>query len=1324
MRAGDLVDDRFAVENLAGTGAMGAVYRARDRLTGAEVALKVMRGSAAEGPRFAREAQVLAELRHPAIVQYIGHGRTTTGERYLAMEWLEGETLSERLARLGLRMRETVALGLRVAEGLGVAHKSGVIHRDIKPGNLFLPGGLIERVKLFDFGIARLAPAAAAEDERQLTRTGVMIGTPGYMSPEQARGERAIDARADVFSLGCVLFKCLTGRGAFEGDDPFSILVKTVMAAAPRPSELREDIPEPLDDLVVRMLSKAPADRPSDGAAVAAALGALGDLWGESAPLSRRVPSGLTTREQRVLSVVLARPAAPEPGSPSAAPLLETRMDPAADTLSEAELAEYVQAARAAVEARGGNLELIAGGSLLVTVAPSAAATDQAAGAARCALAMRAALPDAPIAVATGRGRVGDRKPAGEAIDRAAALLREAAPTHGLPPIRIDEVTAGLLDAGFDVGGDLSGLILRGVREIGESTRTLLGKPSPCVGRDREIASLEAIFDECIGEPGARAVLVTGPAGVGKSRLRHELLRRIEERREPVEVWIGHGDPMSAGSAFGIIAQAIRRVLGASGGEALPLSRQKIRARVGRHLGRREAAWPTPTEADLGRVSEFLGELVGVPFPDDDSVQLRAARRDAMLMGDQMQRAFHDFLAAECAAQPVVLVLEGLHWGDLPSVTFVDGALRALRDAPLMVVALARPDVHDIFPKLWASREIEEIRLGSLGRRASERLIQDTLGAATSVMTVVRLVEQAAGNAFYLEELIRAVADGKGDALPQTVLAMVQSRLEGLEIEARRVLRAASVFGQVFWKGAVTALLGGDDAAAEAPRWLTTLVDREIIARQGSGRFPGEDEYVFRQALVREAAYAMLTEADRALGHRLAGDWLERAGETEAAVPAEHFERGGEPARAIGWYRRAAEQALEGNDLAAVLERAERGVRCGASGEVLGEFRRLQAAAHRWRGENAQAETRSLEAMRWLPRGSASWYRAAVEALLASSRIGKIAELAEIGREVQGAVLSGRPSGAGVIAWERAAALLLVAGRQDLAEPLIQELEPIAEPIAARDPVVRARIDMLRGLRALAAGDPGTYVQLHALAAVSFDETGDARAAASARLSVGYGHLEIGAYVEAERYLRDAIAATERMGLHAVSANAKRYLGSVLARLGMLDEARATETEAIQTFRDQGNRRMEAASRSELAFICALAGDLVDAERQARLSVELMSESPSARLDDLATLAYVLIARQRCEPALAAAHEALALLESLGGINWSESRVRLVHAEALHATGNTEAARAAIEVARASLLARAAKIKDPSWRASFLDRVPENARTLELARQWGVSGAS
>src|SRR5262249_36759792 len=162
--------------------------------------------------------------------------------------------------------------------------------------------------------------------------------------------------------------------------------------------------------------------------------------------------------------------------------------------------------------------------------------------------------------------------------------------------------------------------------------------------------------------------------------------------------------------------------------------RQKLRARIGRHLGER-AGWPTPSEADLQRMVEFLGEVAAVPCPaEEGSVQLQAARRDAMLMGDQMRRAWEDFLAAACAARPVVLVLEDLHWGDLPSVKFVGAALRTLADAPLTVLALARPEVHGLFPRMWADGggRVTEIRLSALTRKASEALVREVLGSDAS----------------------------------------------------------------------------------------------------------------------------------------------------------------------------------------------------------------------------------------------------------------------------------------------------------------------------------------------------------------------------------------------------------------------------------------------------------------------------------------------------------------------------------------------------------------------------------------------------------------
>src|SRR5262249_11180186 len=158
--------------------------------------------------------------------------------------------------------------------------------------------------------------------------------------------------------------------------------------------------------------------------------------------------------------------------------------------------------------------------------------------------------------------------------------------------------------------------------------------------------------------------------------------------------------------------------------------------------------------------------------------------------------------------------------------------------------------------------------------------------------------------------------------LPESIVAMVQARLEKLPAEARRVLRAASIFGQTFWRGGVVTLLGGTTQVAD---WLDFLGEQEIISRQPSSRYGGEEGYNFRHALLKDGAYAMLTHGDRSLGHRLAGDWFERVGESDAMMMAEHFERGEARNRALQWYPLAARQALEGSDLEGAFSRAELG---------------------------------------------------------------------------------------------------------------------------------------------------------------------------------------------------------------------------------------------------------------------------------------------------------------------------------------------------------------------------------------------------------------
>jgi serine/threonine protein kinase len=270
LEAGDLVGDRFRIERLAGRGGMGSVYRAEDLRTGTHAAVKVTgRQTVAVRERFLREAAVLAELSHPRIVRYVAQGLTPQGCPFLAMDWLDGEDLCERLARKGLDAVESLAVVRRACEGLAVAHARGVVHRDIKPSNLFLVGGDPAGTKVIDFGVARVEAAVTT-----LTRPGTSLGTAGYMSPEQAMEAADVDARADVFALGCVLYECLTGRPAFGGR-PAAVIVKLLRDNPRRPSELVPDLDASVDALVARLLAKDREARPRDAAEVLRELDAL-----------------------------------------------------------------------------------------------------------------------------------------------------------------------------------------------------------------------------------------------------------------------------------------------------------------------------------------------------------------------------------------------------------------------------------------------------------------------------------------------------------------------------------------------------------------------------------------------------------------------------------------------------------------------------------------------------------------------------------------------------------------------------------------------------------------------------------------------------------------------------------------------------------------------------------------------------------------------------------------------------------------------------------------------------------------------------------------
>ncbi|WP_438013574.1 protein kinase [Sorangium sp. So ce315] len=880
MREGTLVAGRFEVHSLAGAGGMGTVYRATDRLTGRPVALKVAPPELA--PRFRREARLLEAVQHPLIVQHIAHGTSDDGALWLAMEWLDGVTLGQRLDQGALPVADALLVAHQIAEALAAVHAVGITHRDLKPSNVLLRDGRIDGVVLLDFGVAR-----AAASTTLVTEASSLVGSLGYVAPEQARGDAEVDARADVFALGVLLFESVAGQRPFAADDPLAEVCRILLEEAPRLAGRRPDVPPPIDQLVARLLAKDPAARPADGRAAAAALAETRALLARSPGEGQSgAPASVTGDERQLISVVLVDLGAAE-------------IEPASDRGAERVVAEVA-------EAFGGDRVRLAGGTRMVILTSQGdevfsgrggvgtmVAFDLAARAAQCALAMKARLPGRPVALATGRAQVRERLPAGDVIDRAVAGLREAG-----DEVRVDEVTAGLAAPRFEVTGGGPSFLLKGERDGSEPEGTLLGRVTAFVGRDRELAMLRGLFEQSADEPVARAALVLGEAGIGKTRLRCELVRAVRDGDPRASVYVARGDPIAAGAPFGMLGEVVLAAAGCLPGEPIEARRAKIRDHVAR-VAPAALASPTsltppppPTQADdARRVAWFLGEIAGSPFDDPDP-ELRAARADAVLLGDQVRRAVLDWLAARCAAGPIVVALDDMHWSDHASVAVLDEALQALSDRPLLVLGFARHSVTETFPGLWAQRGVQHIKLGPLSQRASERLVRSVFGDELAPSEVARLVEHADGHPFFLEELMRARAEGRSD-LPPTVVALMHTRIEALPAEARRTLRAASLFGGSFWPEGVRQLLGAGTPAESVDRWLKSLLEEELIARRGASRYPGHEELTFRHALVLDAAYGMLTDGDRRAGHQAAARWLRSVGERDERVLAEHTERGG-----------------------------------------------------------------------------------------------------------------------------------------------------------------------------------------------------------------------------------------------------------------------------------------------------------------------------------------------------------------------------------------------------------------------------------------------
>lgn len=1268
-----LSSERYELLCEVGAGAFGVVYKARDQHDGRLVALKVLHrcDTATEG-RFQREGTLLAKLQHPNIVRYVDHGRTTSGQSYMAMEWLEGATLRERLQRGPLSASETHSVLRGLVGALHAAEQQGIVHRDLKPANVLLADNDVSKAKLLDFGLAR-----RAEESQAFTQLGANVGSPLYMSPEQARGDIVHRTSSDTFSLGSVAYECLTGRAPFHGPTILATLAKICLEEPERLEIAAPRTPIGLAKLIHTMLHKEAEQRPGylalseelskielDGDAAASALG-------PETSRSRADKSTNIRAQQRVLCALLI-------GG------------------SEDEEHSLQQSLRALFVRCGARCEQLREGSRILLFDQRLAPAEQAMAAARCGLAVLDMLPDVPIALCTGRSLLDGAQLGSDLFGRGGLQLL----TTPAGTLSVDKTSAAILAERFELHETVNFIELRGERSARETPRTLLGRPTPFVGRDREIARLCSLVDEAVEERTARAVLVTAAAGAGKSRLRYELLQKLRTLDEPPRVIVARGDAIRMATPRAALATALRNYAQLElETEPLEMSRDKLVACTQRVL-QKERALP---------IAAALGELCGVPFSDEASPELNACRRDPQLLSERLLLSFCEWLEAECKAQPVLLCVEDLHWCDAATVRYLDAALRSASAQPLVVMAFARPEVRDLFPTLWCERDLMEVRLPKISARAAEQLLTQVTGTELSPALLAQLVERADGNPFFLEELVRGVHEQqKPNELPDTILGIVQTRLDALGEDAKLVLRAASTFGQVFSAEGLRALLDHDGGHFDLRGWLDLLCARELLFTRGGA----EPEYVFRHALIRDAAYALLTDEARTLWHRLAAAWLLQRGNHEPSVLAAHFEQGGLLPEASAWYGKATVRAWESDALDEVVRSGERAVTCGAQGSELGELSAIVAEALSYAGHAERAMQWGLRALQQLEAGQPSWWRAAQVLVVA---------YLEHEREPERALhlidhMLRRVPDAGhdpthVISSAIVACACFICGHVELGERLIEAVQDTAP--AKEDIRSLCALRSARAMQSAVTGDLHGGVRHQSAALDILRTTGKRVDVADALAFLGYSLCELGELEAAEQYLLEVRALAAQLGSHTFF-NAQQNLGLLYLRSGKLADAKRELTASAHGYAQLAQPGNEAFSYAYLTLVARAQGAADDAQSYGTRALSLAAEDVRAKAVSLATSALVELDGGHIEQAREKAQQAMQL-QAEHNLFEHNNLVRIALWQTLVASGEHQQAQQAIGEAHSWLLNQANRIQDLKVRHSFLTRVPENAQIVASA---------
>jgi tetratricopeptide (TPR) repeat protein/class 3 adenylate cyclase len=986
----------YEIVELVGEGGMGRVYRARDPRLERDVALKVLTSQPegwAHTERFGREARAASALNHPNIVTIYDIGEAA-GTPFIAMEYLSGGSVRERLVAGRLELDEALDLAAQVAQGLAAAHARGVIHRDLKPGNVMISAD--RTAKIVDFGLAKLEARTERADRQAarrepVTADGAIFGTFAYMSPEQATG-RPVDYRSDLFSFGAMVYELVTGERPFDrGSTPetMAAILKEQPASA---SALNPLVPPPLEWAIDRCLAKDPANRyestrdlardlravldyrargrplppagvakgpecPSCGAARAAD-GRFCDRCG--AEFQRRCPGcgGDVAAQAAFCSacgqrlVDPADVAVPEPvtavpqdsrqsggqavmsGERRQATILASRIsgydafvERAAPDEVDRVLAAFEQMMDTTVERHGGVIDRVSGEEIVALFGIPVAHEDDARRAAQAALALhakfrqraasagglqlRSAVHTGYLVVRSAPDRSHGVRVLGDALSDAIGLLRAVRDGDVL----VSQETRRL--AGASLRSESAGPVQ--VRSQGpplvtfrvtaadhSSAPPLEGTDAPLTpfaGRQGELGALVGSLEMTIAGEG-QVISVIGEAGAGKSRLLYELRRQVDRTR--IGLVEGRCQSYGARVPYLPLIHCCRSLLRVRDDD--PPEEQRRQVRDGVRALDRELEGFVPVFFELLSIARD-GQL-----PDDGHA--RPARH-------AVQEALAALFSLASRRRPLLMLLEDWHWVDEASHEVVRQLADLCPSYPLMVVTTYRPDVRIDWGSL---RHVRATHLTSLGPVSSGHIMRSVLRAERiDESLAARLHERSSGNPFFLEEVCRKlleegavrVEDGhasvagsmEGLQLPESVQAVIRTRLDRLDRDARDLLRAASVIGLEFTAAVLAAVAGAD---LDVPVSLAALKERGLIRQT---RVIPEPAYRFQHALTLEVAYDSLLQRQRQILHGQVGRAIESIHEhhlqDQFGLLARHFAEAEDWPKAVEYGHRFARRARQ-----------------------------------------------------------------------------------------------------------------------------------------------------------------------------------------------------------------------------------------------------------------------------------------------------------------------------------------------------------------------------------------------------------------------------